>query len=271
MSDDNRPNIVLSSTLEGASRGELADYLLHAYCHEGCCTFTYNNKVFTFAAGDCLIMRRSDLLERVHTTEDFRVEVIHVTPEFIAISTPQSNYGTKGSISLFENPVMHLTPDQQKVCALDFDYIRRRLTLPNHNFHRDAMRNAIECMIIDFFDFHAELNGLGEKISDQYAHVMEGFLSFLERGDYRKNREIGYYADKLCVTSKYLSEVSKSISGYAANYWINRYTALDISRQLRDRRKTITELTDLYGFSSPSYFTRYVQKYLGVSPSDMRG
>ena len=267
--DNERPHIVLASTLDGAGKDDLVDYLLHAYCHEGCCTFTYNNKVFTFGAGDCLIMRRSDLLESVHPTEDFRVEVIYVTPEFITISTPQSNYGTKGSISLFANPVMHLTPDQQKVCALDFDYIRRRLTLPKHNFHREAMRNAIECMIIDFFDFHAELYG-NEKITDQYALVMEGFLALLERGDYRNNRELGYYANKLCVTAKYLSEVSKRISGYAANYWINRYTALDISRQLRDRSKTITELTYLYNFSSPSYFTRYVQKYLGVSPSDIR-
>ena len=91
MSDDNRPYIVLASSFEGAGKGNLADYLLHAYCHEGCCTFTYNNKVFTLAAGDCMIMRRSDLLESVHPTEDFRVEVIHVTPEFIEISTPQSN------------------------------------------------------------------------------------------------------------------------------------------------------------------------------------
>ena len=269
MNEDGRPHIVLASTLEGAGRGELADYLLHAYCHEGCCTFTYNNKVFTFAAGDCLIMRRSDLLERVHTTEDFRVEVIHVTPEFIAISTPQSNYGTKGSISLFENPVMHLTPDQQKVCALDFDYIKRRLMLPQHHFHYDALRNAVECMIIDFFDFHAELYG-NEKISSQYAQLMQQFLALLERGDYRTNREIGYYSDKLCVTSKYLSEVSKKVSGFGANYWINRYTALDISRQLRANDKSLIELTDEYGFSSLSYFSRYVKKYLGISPSDFR-
>lgn len=75
---------------------------------------------------------------------------------------------------------------------------------------------------------------------------------------------------KLFVTPKYLSDVSKKISGFAANYWINRYTILDISRQLRNRRKTLTELSDYYGFSSPSYFTRYVQKYLGAKPTDMR-
>ena len=30
------------------------------------------------------------------------------------------------------------------------------------------------------------------------------------------------------------------------------------------------ELSDLYHFSSPAYFSRYVQKYLGVKPTDLR-
>ena len=51
----------------------------------------------------------------------------------------------------------------------------------------------------------------------------------LERGDFRQNRDIGYYADKLCVTSKYLSEVCKKVSGLPAAFWITRYTSLDIS------------------------------------------
>ena len=131
------------------------------------------------------------------------------------------------------------------------------------------MINAIQCMIIDLFDFHASLYG-NEKITSQYAELMQGFIAILERGDFRKNREISYYADKLCVTTKYLSEVSKKVSGFPAKYWINRYTMLDISRQLRDRRKTLTELSDLYGFSSLSYFTRYVQKNLGMKPTDFR-
>ena len=29
----------------------------------------------------------------------------------------------KGSMALFNNPVMGLTEEQQKVCALDFDYM----------------------------------------------------------------------------------------------------------------------------------------------------
>ncbi|MBE6260882.1 MAG: flavodoxin [Prevotella sp.] len=35
----------------------------------------------------------------------------------------------------------------------------------------------------------------------------------MEAGDYRRNRDISYYADQLCVTTKYLSEVCKKVSG----------------------------------------------------------
>jgi AraC-like DNA-binding protein len=99
---------------------------------------------------------------------------------------------------------------------------------------------------------------------------MERFMALLNRGDYKKNRELTYYADKLFVTPKYLSEVCKKVSGFPANYWINRYTILDISRQLRNRKQTLAALADAYNFSSTSYFCRYVQKYLGVKPSDLR-
>ena len=100
---------------------------------------------------------------------------------------------------------------------------------------------------------------------------MSRFLNMLENGMYREHREVNWYADKLCVMPKYLSEVSRKVSGYAANYWINRYTVLDISRLLRDKSLTFVRISDMFGFSSPAYFSRYVQQHLGVSPTEYRG
>lgn len=262
-------HIVVADTLTGIGQSPVADSLCHAYCHAGRCTFDFNNNTYHMEAGDCLVVRRCDLVTAVSESDDFRVDVVYATPEFIEVSTPLSNYGMKGQLALFNNPIMRLTEEQQRVCALDFDYIRHRLALTSHNFHREAMINAIQCLIIDLYDFHASQYGSG-KITSQYATLMEGFLELLEQGDYRKYRKIGYYADKLCVTSKYLSEVSKKVSGFPAHDWITRYTSLDISRLLRDRTMSFTDITDLYGFSSISYFTRYVQKYLGAAPTDFR-
>ena len=131
------------------------------------------------------------------------------------------------------------------------------------------MINAIQCMIIDFFDFHVELYG-ARAVSNQQASIMQRFLALLDRGDYRQHRLVSYYASELCVTPKYLSEVCHNASGESAIYWITRYTALDISRLLRQRDLSFEEISDLFGFSSLSYFVRYVQKNLGASPSDFR-
>ena len=104
----------------------------------------------------------------------------------------------------------------------------------------------------------------------QNASIMNRFLKMLEAGTYREHREVSYYADCLCVSPKYLSEVSKKVSGYAANYWINRYTILDITRLLRDKSLTFVQISDMFGFSSPAYFSRYVQQNLGLNPTDYR-
>ena len=56
-----------------------------------------------------------------------------------------------------------------------------------------------------------------------------------------------------------------------ANYWINRFTILDITRLLRDKQLDLIEIADLFNFSSASYFSRYVQRYLGESPTEYRG
>lgn len=260
-------DVFFEHTLINVGDGTKGGYLCHAYCHEGECSFSFNGRGYVMRGGDCLIVRRCELLKDICESSDFKVVVVYVTEQFITICTPQSNYGTRGGLALFNNPIMHLTAEMQEVCALDFDYIRRRLALSTHKFHRDAMINAVQAMIIDFFDFHATLYGHDDTVTQQYSSLMNKFLALLERGDFRKNREVAYYADILCVTPKYLSEVSKKVSGYPAAYWITRYTSLDIARLLRSKRLTITEISDMFGFSSEAYFCRYVQKYLGAPPS----
>ena len=155
----------------------------------------------------------------------------------------------------------------------NFDYIRQRLSVEKHHFHRDAMINASQCMIIDFFDFHVECCGVGSAdnhggtpwqsgdISTQQAQLMERLQEMLERGDCREHSSLRAPLElvPLCVTPKYLSEVCRLVSGYSASYWIARYTALDISRSLRDRTLSIETVADLFHFSSLSHFSSYVQ------------
>lgn len=262
-------NIIIAHTLEGLGTETWLDYLAHAFCTGGSCRFLFNGQEFELHEGDLMIVRKAKLVERVMPSADFRVTVIYAAPGFIELSTPQSNYGMKGQLALFLNPVMRLTPEQQQVCRKDFRMVEQRLGDTGHHFYRDMLIAAVQMLILDFFDFHSHLYGETE-VSTQSASIMNRFLSMLEDGEYRRNREVSYYADRLCVTPKYLSEVSKKVSGYAANYWINRYTALDIARLLKDKSLTFVRISDMFGFTSPAYFSRYVQRNLGMNPTEYR-
>lgn len=262
-------DVIIAQTLEGIGSEAYRDYLVHAICLAGQCSFSFNRNNFEFREGDFMIVRKVNLIENISPSDDFKVKVLYVTSSFIKLCTPQTNYGMKGQIALFMNPIMRLNAEQRFVCERDFRWIEYRLAQTGHTFYRELLINAIQSAILDFFDFHSVINK-ESTISTQNASLMGRFLEMLENGNYRTNREVTYYADVLCVTPKYLSEISKKVSGYPANYWINRYTALDIARLLRDKSLTFVQISDMFHFSSPAYFSRYVQRTLGLNPTQYR-
>lgn len=266
---DKIKDVIISESLEGIGTDAFSNYLAHAVCTGGLCRFTFNGKDFELHEGDLMIVRKGKLIENIRTSEDFKIKVLYVTASFIEFSTPMTNYGMRGSIALFFNPVMNLTPEQYDLCVREFNWIEYRLNQTDNNFYEETLRNAVQSAILDFFEFHSKNYG-ESKLSTQNALIMSRFLDMLENGNYRQNREVTYYADAVCVTPKYLSEISKKVSGFTANYWINRYTALDISRLLRDKSLSFVQISDMFGFSSPAYFSRYVQHNLGVNPTEYR-
>lgn len=266
---DRIKDVIIEKTLDGLGTEVYRDYLAHAICLGGYCSFTFNGNDFELKEGDLMIVRKGKLVERIRPSSDFEVKVLYVTSSFIELCTPQTNYGMKGQLSLFLNPIMNLDAEQRFVCERDFRWIEYRLAQTNHSFYRDLLINAVQSAILDFFDFHSVINQ-ESTVSTQNASLMSRFLDMLENGSYRTNREVTYYADALCVTSKYLSEISKKVSGYPANYWINRYTSLDIARLLRDKSLSFVQISDMFHFSSPAYFSRYVQRTLGLNPSQYR-
>lgn len=266
---DKLKEVIMTDSLHGIGSEAYKDYIAHAMCLGGHSSFTFNGQNFELKEGDLMIVRKGKQVENMECSDDFNVRTLYVRNSFIDLCKPQSNYGTKGALSLFHNPVMRLDENQRFACERDFRWIEYRLEQTGHRFYRELVMNAVQSAILDFFDFHSSISG-EDSVSSQSSSLMNRFISMLDDGMYRSKREVTFYADALCVTPKYLSEVSKRVSGYTANYWINRYTALDIASMLRDKSLTISQISELFCFSSPAYFSRYVQRTLGMNPTECR-
>ena len=262
--------IIIETDLEALHTTGDGHYLAHVLCYAGECSVHSNGKIHTIRKGDCAIFPAGHGTHSVCKTKDFLCKVIYASCSVISKSTPASNYGMKGSLSLHRDPIMHLTKVQQDILNHDFCLIEDRLAHPEHLFYKEMMYNKLQTMILDFFDFHANLEG-AEIVPASDYEIVNKFITMLHNKEYLEHRDVAYYASKLCIVPKYLSESCRRVSSYPATYWIHRFTALDISRQLRDTSKTLREISENFGFSSLAYFSRYVTKHLGESPTSIRG
>ena len=262
-------NIILADTLDNNTMHALKGYLIHGLCTAGSAVVRFNENDFTIRPNDSFIFVQAERTELISKTNDFQVIVVYVVAEFTELATPLSNYGMRGGLMLFQNPIMPLNERQAERCRKNLEYIGVRMQEKHHHFYRDLLLNAVQCMIIDFFDFHTDLYGEAQ-MSEKVANLVQGFLTMLNDGHFRKHREVSYYADALGVSAKHLSETVKQHSGYPAIHWINRYTALEVARLLRNPTLTLQDIADMLSFSSVSYLSRFAHKHLGFNPGEMR-
>ncbi len=83
-------------------------------------------------------------------------------------------------------------------------------------------------------------------------------------------RSLQFYADKMCLTPKYVSGAIKSFSGKSALEWINRYVVLEAEMMLRYTEMSVQEVAYALNFPSQSAFGKYFKQQLGMSPKHYR-
>ena len=92
----------------------------------------------------------------------------------------------------------------------------------------------------------------------------------LVRDNYREYRNVAWYADKLCVTPKYISQVVKDTTGRTALDWIDEFTIIESKALLRSTELSIDQIAVKLNFGSSSLFSKYFKRVTGLSPRGYR-
>ena len=81
---------------------------------------------------------------------------------------------------------------------------------------------------------------------------------------YMQERGVEFYADKLCLSPKYLSAVSKSICGYTVQELVFKAIIRKSISLLKNTQKDIQEISNAFGFPNASYFGTFFKKQVDV-------
>ena len=123
------------------------------------------------------------------------------------------------------------------------------------------------CAYCDFFksaevgrvDSVLDAMGRGEVIFEEFMELVRQYS--------KQERNVRFYARRLNITPKYLSTVSKDVSGKTAARWIDEAVILEAKSLLRYSGMSIQEIAYHLNFSTQSFFGKYFKQHTGYSPS----
>jgi len=246
----------------------LGGYHVHVIVRRGTMSFSDGQRMFHSVADDLVIWQMSNPIQRVSYSDDFEADFLIVSGDFLSRFNPEMVWASKGFIFIRINPSFRLHSSSLRLIDADFSLFRSRLEQPASPFKEEVVGRVMQIFLYDLWTVYAsELSQMAA--NDNAARIFLRFLSLVQK-DCRRQRDVAYYADLLFITSKYLSQVSRTVSGLPASQWISFYTTFELVSLLNDQSKTLNEVAWQMNFETASHFSRYVKKLLGVSPSEYR-
>jgi AraC-like DNA-binding protein len=81
---------------------------------------------------------------------------------------------------------------------------------------------------------------------------------------------MAFYADKMCLTPKYLSKLVKEASGRSAPDWVDSFVILEAKNLLKYTDLAIKEIVFRLHFPNQSVFYKFFKAHTGMTPSEYR-
>lgn len=135
----------------------------------------------------------------------------------------------------------------------------------------DISKEVIYSMVSTVTHYYNQLFGDRTSVSSP-SHSNEIFNRFLRLVNLHGSREhqLAFYAEKLCITSRYLGTVVLATSGVGAKEWIDRAIISTAKVLLRHSDKQTSEIADELNFPNVSFFCKYFKRLTGFTPQQYR-
>lgn len=138
-----------------------------------------------------------------------------------------------------------------------------------------CISQLVLCQLKAFFiGFHEYLQRNPQYRPDEVKsyrirELFNRFMMLLER-DYKISRDVNYYAEKMNISSKYLTNIVNQVTGHTPKTIIDQYVILQLKMHLKRTTQSIKEMAWEFHFADVSFFCRYFKKHTGLTPQQIR-
>ncbi len=249
------------------------EYPIHAeksyigFCLEGSAEIEINLKKRVVTKNEIVLISLNSIVFHRNFSDDFRLAFFSISK---SITEDLLNYLRKYP------PVFLLKPDFPSITltdiemeeSMDFFRLMWNVVEDVENDHRiEILKHMLCALLIKIHGYASKYMNNTVPVSRKEEMIRQFFLLVSEH--LKESKDVSFYANKLCVSPKYLSSLIKQTIGKPAKECIDYCVILESKLMLRSSC-TIQEISQELNFPNQSFFGKYFKKHTGVSPLHYR-
>lgn len=236
------------------------------FCHRGWAQVTINLQEYEIVENTQIVLLPGSIIRINGTSSDFRADFFAFSKEMFQEASIRLDAGFFGFLRekpCYTLPIENIDNIDGLMRATAAIYADQE-----NRFRNQIAKNHLQCFLWDIYDkCHRYFSRQQIEGRNRQDEIFKRFMTLVH--EYcASEREVNFYADKLCISTKYLTGICRSVTGKSAKQIIDDFAILEIKVLLQSTELTMQEIADRLNFPDQSYLGRYFKRHEGVAPKE---
>ena len=217
------------------------------------------------SSGTLVYLGPGSIINPIRLSDDLEIYGIGLFADFpMPFATGNMPTALNGQVRDFQLPV---SADDLQTARNILDILWHLVHQPD--YHRPTASSLVAALMHHYDRlFHQQADTLAATRSREQT-IFDRFIQLVNQ-HCREEHKISYYADRMCLTERYLGTVVRQTSGTTAKDWIDRALITQAKVLLRHSNHSILQISEELNFPNPAFFSKYFKRLTNMTPKEYR-
>jgi YesN/AraC family two-component response regulator len=233
------------------------------FVNQGSARVLINLIEYTIRQTHFSVITPNSIVQIIEISPDFDMQMMAMNQDFLPISGKEDFF----SYLLHHQKNILLLLSPQEVLQTEYYFTLMWNILQEPTFRREAIRHLLASLLY-YIEYIAQSNMLMNPVRlTRQEDIFQRFISLVNACS-KKERNVNFYADKLCLTPRYLNTVVRQASQQTVMDWINQSIILEAKILLKHGNRLVYQISDELNFPNPSFFCKFFKRMTGMTPHE---
>lgn len=245
------------------------NFYMVGLCIQGKIKMHVNFKQYSIVPGMFMSVPPNASVKFISKTKDFKVRMVLFDKSFLLRQTDNTElietigfYDSKGVTAFKLN-------NEQAQSLISLVELVREKAESKETYRDDIVRHLLFTLLYQCAGFYASDIEVESVRSNRKKEIAKSFVQLVTK-HCKEQHQLSFYADKLFITPKHLTETVKEETGKTAGTVIDEALLLEAKLLLNVKTKNVQMISRTLHFGNQTLFAKFFKRYTGLTPTEWR-